>query len=459
MRTTDQRPNIVVLHCHDLGRHLACYGATTINSPHLDSLAADGILLESMFATAPQCSPSRSSLLTGRWPHANGVMGLTHGSFGWDLHPEEVHLAGHLSAAGYATEMLGVHHESSVLDDDAVAARLGFDRFRRGGTADIVADRAVEAVSRLASAEKPFYLQIGFFEPHRMPGSGDAEGTMGFRGDHIQPDTELGVAIPGYLQENASAIEEIAELQGAIKFMDRGVGGVLNAIRKSGQEENTLVLFTTDHGLALPRAKCSLYDPGVEVAAILRWPRRGWIGGKRSQELLSNVDVTPTILDAAGIAPRQHSPVMHGKSFAGHLDGGSYQPRREVFTEMTYHDYYDPRRGIRTNKWKFIANFSAAPGFMDPSQSWNRRCTPTAEARHSWDSYHPSFELYNVQNDPLELRDVSAEPEHDEVFRDLRGRLIDWMRETGDGLLTGAVTSPLHQQTTDILEQEQLAIG
>ena len=145
------RPNVLLLHCHDLGRHLQCYGARTVNSPHLDGLAADGVLAEQMFTTAPQCSPSRASLFTGRWPHANGVLGLTHATFAWDLHPDERHLAALLADDGYRTELIGVHHESRRREPEDVAAQLGFDRVQPGGLASKVVDRTVDALDRLAA--------------------------------------------------------------------------------------------------------------------------------------------------------------------------------------------------------------------------------------------------------------------------------------------------------------------
>ncbi|HLT61845.1 MAG TPA: sulfatase-like hydrolase/transferase, partial [Microlunatus sp.] len=151
------RPNVLLIHCHDLGRHLACYGAGTVTSPNLDALAAEGVLAERMFATAPQCSPSRASLFTGRWPHSNGVLGLTHAPFSWDLHADERHLARWLGEAGYGTELVGMHHESRRTSDDELAATLGFDRVRTGGLVDEVVERGTEAIQRLAAADRPFY--------------------------------------------------------------------------------------------------------------------------------------------------------------------------------------------------------------------------------------------------------------------------------------------------------------
>ncbi|MFF0483240.1 sulfatase [Streptomyces sp. NPDC004435] len=443
------RPHILLLHCHDLGRHLHCLGAGTVRSPHLDGLAAQGIVLEGVFATAPQCSPSRSSLFTGRWPHVNGVMGLTHRGFAWDLNPAERHLAGMLREAGYRTELIGVQHEARWQDDRQIARRLGFDHAVTGGMAGPVADRTVDTLRRLAAGPEPFYLQVGFYEPHRLPGARDAPGITGFLGDHIEPDDVLGVAVPPYLRDDPSAREEIAELQGSIRHMDAAVGRVLGELDRLDLAHDTLVIFTTDHGLALPRAKCSLYDPGTEVALLLRYPARGWTGGRRERALLSNIDVVPTLTDLLGIT--SEGPPVHGTSFLPLLDREPFTPAGAVFTEMTYHDYYDPRRAVRTDRFKLIVNFSSAPGFMDPTQSWHRRCSAVEGHPHPNTESHPEVELYDLASDPLELADVADDPAYAEARATLTGALYAWMRDTGDPLLAGAVTGPQHHRSVAAL--------
>jgi N-sulfoglucosamine sulfohydrolase len=438
------RPNVVVMHCHDLGRFLGCYGHRAVSTPNLDALAAGGVRFDRAFATAPQCSPSRASLFTGRWPHSNGVMGLTHDEFGWDLHPTERHVAELLRDDGYFTALLGVHHESRVRSDATVAARLGFDHVDTGAIlAAPVADAALGLLPHLAESAQPFYLQVGFYEPHRIAGERDEHGVMGFLGDHLEPDESQGVAVPAYLLDTPSARAEIAELQGAIRHMDAAAGRILHQLERLGVAGNTIMLFTTDHGVALPRAKCSLYDPGLEVALIIRYPDRGWAGGRVHDALVSNIDIVPTLLAAAGIDPGDG---QQGRSLLPLLDGDAYIERGEIFGELTYHDYYDPRRCIRTRTHKLIANFSSAPAFMDPSQSWSRRCTPQVQIAGK-DAYHPPIELYDLQRDPHELTDLAAQPEQAELVGQLSTQLFGWMAETKDPLLDGAVTSPLHRKT------------
>lgn len=455
-RSTGIRPNIVLIHCHDLGRQLGLYGAATVDSPNLDAFAADAVVADAMFCSAPQCSPSRSSLFTGRWPHSNGVLGLTHDGFDWDLHADERHLASWLSGAGYRTELIGMHHESRTGADDRVAARLGFDRVDTGGLADVIVAKTDQALGRLAAGDEPFYLQVGFTEPHRLSGARDAPGVMGFLGDHVQPDDSRGVQVPGWLVDDEPAREEIAELQGAIRLMDDAVGRVLRRIDELGLTDNTITIFTTDHGLALPRAKCSLYDPGLEIAFAVRWPAGGWTGAedgqaRRLDQLLVNLDVVPTLLDTLGIDTRTAD--IQGRSFLPLLQGRreAYAVREAVFAEMTYHDYYDPRRSVRTDRYKLIMNFSSAPLFMDPSQSWNRRCTPILSANGNIGS-HPPVELYDLVEDPYELDDLADDPGHAFVRAELMARLGDWMRATGDPLINGAVTSPLHRNSVALLQ-------
>ena len=123
--------------------------------------------------------------------------------------------------------------------------------------------------------------------------------------------------------------------------MDAAVGRVLAGLRDLGLEEDTLVLFTTDHGVALPRAKCSLYDPGLETALIVRYPARGWRGGRTIEALTANVDLFPTLLEWLGLPVEAR---VQGRSLLAALDGAALTPRDEIFGELTYHDYYDPRR-------------------------------------------------------------------------------------------------------------------
>lgn len=373
------RPNIVLMHCHDLGRFLGCYGNPTVHTPHLDSLAAQGVRFTNAFATAPQCSPSRASLFTGRWPHVNGVMGLTHGDFGWDLGAGERHLADHLQTAGYHTALLGVQHESRVRPDDELARRLGFDYADTTQVlADQVAANTIAHVDQIARSDQPFYLQVGFFEPHRTRGAAGPIGMLGFIGDHIHPDSSQGIAVPPYLIDTELARGEIAELQGAVRHMDAAAGRVLRHIRDVGVEATTMVLFTTDHGPALPRAKCTLYDPGLEVALIARYPARGWAGGQVHDEMVSNLDIVPTLLDTLGLTA---DDTLHGRSLVPLLDNArAVDHRQEVFGEITYHDYYDPRRCIRTHR------YSSSPTSAPPQPSWIPASRGTGAAL-PWSTY------------------------------------------------------------------------
>ncbi|MGD6747220.1 sulfatase family protein [Streptomyces sp. BH106] len=446
------RPNVLLLHAHDLGRFLGCYGVPTVRTPALDGLAADGVRLANAFCTAPQCSPSRAALFTGRYPHSTGVMGLTHHR--WDLYEDERHIAELLRAAGYRTDLIGIHHESLVRPDAEVAERLGFDTVDTLGEAlidqraELVADRAVEVLTeRAATPEQPFYLQVGFLEPHRLPSRTFDGVTMGFTGDHMEPDDSLGVTVPGYLREDAGAHEEVAELQGAVAYMDAAVGRVLAHLDALGLTENTVTVFTTDHGLALPRAKCTLYDPGLETALLVRAPGLGWGGGRVVDDLVSNVDLVPTLLEAAGVeAPAN----LHGHSLARALSGEDGAAQRDViFGELTYHNYYDPRRCVRSDRFKLIVNLDHALAHTAAAtQSWRPRSTPHA-GHMGWPS--GKFELYDLHSDPWEAVDLADDPEYRDTLEELRGRLLHWMTDTADPLLNGPVPSPSYAYARELL--------
>lgn len=447
-----ERPNIVMFHCHDLGQHLCCYGVKTVQSPYLDKFAEQGVRFARSFCTQPGCSPSRASLFTGRYPHNNGVMGLTHANFGWDLRPEEKHLAQFLKEAGYATVAIGNIHETR-----SGPQRCGYEKHINKGMAAAGTDAAIEELKRLAAGKQPFYLYAGFIEPHRLghpKDGGPMSGVIGFPGPHLKPDDSLGVQIPGYLRDTPGTREELAGLQGAVRHIDEQFGRWMQAIRDLGLEKNTLVIATTDHGIAMPRAKCSVYEPGLQIALLLRHAgRAGWHGGRVRDEMVSNIDVLPTLLELAGIPV---PATVQGRSFAPLLDGRAYTPNAAIFGELTYHGYYDPQRSIRTGTHKLIANFSTAMSFQDPSQQWRPK-SDTVVPESPASSFHPHLELYDLTVDPWEQVDLAKKPKFAAIRNELAKRLLQHMTETDDPLLRGAVTSPQHETTLKMLRGEPVA--
>ncbi len=423
-----QMPNIVLISCHDIGQHLGCYGIDAVSTPNIDRLAGQGVRFERSFCTAPQCSPSRASIYTGRYPHNNGVMGLTHYDFAWDLHDEERHLAGLLKEAGYLTALVGVQHETRFPE------RMGFDhlQIQEHPVCEQVAEDAVECLKANRAGDSPFYLQVGFFEPHRRFDFGGAVA-----------DDEKGVFVPGYLVEDEGANREFAQFQGAIRKVDQAIGQILDGLERAGLAENTIVIYTADHGIPFPRAKCSLYDPGIEVPFVVRWPKRGWQGGKVYSEMISNIDYLPTLLDAIGARVPEN---VQGRSFCGLLDGKQYEARDAVFTELTYHDYFNPMRSIRTQRYKLIANFTTAPAIMSPSQDY-RPATITVEPADPAYAYHPHLELYDLEQDQLEFTNLADDKEYGDICRELGRRLLDWMESTDDPLLEVCPASPHHVET------------
>lgn len=438
-----RKPNILLLHCHDLGTFLHCYGVNTVQTPNLDALAADGVRFARNFCTAPQCSPSRASIFTGRYPHNNGVMGLCHADFAWDLHPAEVHLAQLLRDAGYTTESVGVIHETH-----SGAARCGYNKHTGKSRASEMASEVIDRLQTFTKAPgQPFFLCAGCIEPHRMKSPGQTD-HMGFLTPEFGPDDSQGVNVPGFLRDTPGTRAELAELQGAVRHIDTQMGRILAALSESGLEKNTLVLFTTDHGYAMPRAKCSLYEPGIATALMLRLPsRQGWHDGIVKQEMISNIDYLPTILELLGLPIPD---TVQGRSFAPLLDGKAYEPRDAVFAEISHHDYYDPRRCIRTETHKLILNFSSAPAYMDPSQSWRPRSDTVVPEDHAT-AYHPCCELYDLSADPWEANDLAESPEHTGIRSDLIEKLREHLVSTDDPILKGAITPPMHRKVLNLL--------
>ncbi len=435
-----KRPNVLIITCHDIGRHLGCYGVRTVQTPNLDRLAAEGVRFERCFASAPTCSPSRASIFTGRYAHSTGVLGLCHGDFAWDMDRGETHLAAHLAAAGYRTELVGVMHETHEPEGWGYERVLAFDDVYRPDC-DEIAREAAERLGAAARADAPWFLHVGFFEPHSPFDFGGAG-----------PDDSRGVSVPPWLVDEPSARREFACYQGAIRKVDAAIGRLLEALRASGTDGDTIVLFTADHGIPFPRAKASLYDPGLAVALLVRWPRAGWTGGKPVDALVGNIDITPTLLEAAGLTVPGR---VHGRSLLPLLDGRPWTPREAVFAEQNYHGggwFLDPRRAVRTERHKLIANFTTDIPFENRPAV---RVVEPVSSRYMAMLPHgtmPPFELYDLEADPLEFENLAASPDQAQPLQDLKSRLYRWMVATGDPLLEGFPVPPAYQRTLQALK-------
>ena len=421
----DARPSLILIDCHDLGRHLGCYGHASVPSDAVDALAADGVRFANAYCTAPQCSPSRASLYTGLHAHDAGMLGLAHPPFDWRLRPGARYLAAYLQEAGWRTHHVGVQHV--VRDTPDRVRSLGFDTHAAPhAEASVVAD---EAVRTIRESDGPFFLNVGFEEPHR-----DANGRFE---DH-PPFDARGVEIPAYLPDTPEARAEMAALQGAIHAMDRGVARIVDAAERRADAADTWIVFTTDHGLALPRAKASMYDPGLGVAMVMRWPARGLIGGRTVDALTSHVDLVPTILEGLGL---ETPGGLHGRSVWPLLDGQTGRHHEAVFAEKTFHTAYEPQRAVRTERYKLIANLEVdvmnVPGDV-------LRSPVTAQMVDEIATERPPLELYDLATDPDERDNRIGDPALAPVEADLKRQLVAWMRHTRDPILDGPIASPYH---------------
>jgi arylsulfatase A-like enzyme len=423
-------PNIIFITCHDLGRHLGCYGRETIPSPNLDRLAAEGVRFANSFCTAPQCSPSRAALHTGLHAHSVGVLGLAHSPFDWYLESAAGHLVTRLHQLGYHTALFGAQHltRQARLPEMGYAYLSGEERAPR--LAQQVQAYLQEMAYQPVDHRQPFYLEIDFTEPHRPYDWGGAT-----------PDDSRGVKLPPYIPDHPHAIAEFAALQGAIRQMDEGAGMVLAALDELGLRENSLVVFTTDHGVAMPRAKCTLYDPGLETVLLMRWPAAGVVGGHVFAPLISHVDIVPTLLEALGISVPEGE--LHGRSFWPLLQDRPYRPNEMIFAEKSFHTAYEPMRGLRTHTHKLILNFETGPTFDVPDDVRNGAIYPLM--RDQATGHRPPVELYDLEQDPQERNNLANRPDTAGLETTLRHHLLHWMETTGDSLLAGPPKSPFYQ--------------
>jgi N-sulfoglucosamine sulfohydrolase len=329
------------------------------------------------------------------------------------------HILYTLRAAGYKSVLAGLQHIA------AKPETIGYDEVlhRKSNAAADVAPGAVEFLNRPHA--EPFFLDVGFFETHREYPNPTAA------------DDPRYTLPPSPIPDTAQTRQDMAGFHASARNLDQGVGRVLDAIDRNGLSNNTLVISTTDHGVAFPLMKCNLEDSGWGVSLIMRGPS-GFSGGKVCDALISQIDVFPTLCDIAGI---KHPDWLEGKSFLPVIRGDVKEINDAVFAEVTYHAAYEPKRAVRTQRWKYIRRYGDkhTPVLPNCDDSLSKNLW----LEYGWKSMIlPDESLYDLIFDPTEQHNLAADPSSRTVLGEMRGRLDRWMRATNDPLLKGPVAAP-----------------
>jgi N-sulfoglucosamine sulfohydrolase len=429
-------PNILYLHSHDTGRYVQPYGHGVL-TPNIQLLADQGMLFREAFSAASSCSASRASFITGQYPHNNGMLGLAHRGF--ELFDYGHHLVHTLRRAGYHSELIGEQH---VSEDPNI---LGYDRVHEIPRTNVETAAPVAVEFLRNKPPEPFFLSVGFFETHRS---------------YFDPTSvrdSLYSQPPQNLPDTNETRYDMAAFKASARSLDHGVGAVLMGLVAGGLSDNTLIVFTTDHGLAFPGAKATLTDRGIGVNLIVRGPN-GFTGGKVIDSVVSQIDLYPTFCELAGVEAPEW---VQGTSLMPLVRGETDTVRDEVFAELTYHAAYEPQRAVRTDRFKYIRYYLGGPPVL---ANVDDSMTKDLMVRLGWSERAVQHEqLYDLPLDPSEMRNVVGEPRYAAVRQQLSDKLDAWMRETCDPLLDGHVPAPpgarINTRDQVSAEEEPITVG
>lgn len=415
--------HLLVLVADDLGRlDVGAYGNGAVTTPRIDRLAAEGCRFDNAFTPISLCKPSRSVLYTGRWPHANGATGFEDVAADVPTWPER------LCALAVRTALIGKVNVSPI-------ERFPFDRlvpannaFARGRDPALF-EAELRRFARDAG-ERPWCAVLSFKDPHR-PFRWPVDSRAPRRHD---PDAVL---VHPFLVDTRATRRELADYYDAIERVDDAVGRALDVLDELELRDDTLVLFTSDNGMPFPFAKATLYDAGVRMPLVARWP--GVVPpGTVEGELVTFADVLPTALDAFGGDPSG----LDGRSLLPLLAGTQRFEREQVVFQLDSNLRGElPIRALRTRRYKYVVNFRPGETFasndLDGSLTWPSWLEAAAEstavaARVERLLHRPPEELYDLSPDPHELDDRAGDPELAATKLELRGELRGWMELHGD---------------------------
>ncbi len=431
---TPGRPNIVLYLSDDHGvDFVGCYGNAAVHTPNIDALAREGMKFNLMFAASPTCSPSRASMFTGLWPQRNGTMGNhTDCTSGIQSLPAYLQALGYRVVAANKTDV----RPRSVFSWELLKATLPTDpkfrRYRDEGLDTAKVDAFLSAYVRNGSNE-PLCLLLGDNGPHVVWETNKIYDPAALPMSPLLVDTpKTRLALANYYQD--------------ITTMDKRLGEVAAMLKKYGMETNTIFIYTTDQGAEWPRSKWTLYDSGLRVPFIVRWP--GVVRpGSECNALISLIDVTPTFVAiAGGSAPKD----IDGVSFLNVLLGKSASCREDIFATHSGDGVMNmfPERAVRDARYKYVLNlhpdrewtthFTKVEGIPNSHaevwRTWIDKAKGDPAAAHLVDLivHHPAEELYDTRNDPYEMTNLAARAEFKPVLERLRNRLAQLRKHAGD---------------------------
>lgn len=431
-------PNILLIVSEDHGQDLGCYGNSVVRTPNIDFLASNGVTFENAYTTYSVCSPSRSSIFTGLYPHQNGQMGLATHKF--RMYKPFKTIPVYLKSIGYRTGCLGKIHvnpESAIPFDFHELTSSNFEK-------KDLNSYAAKAVEFTKSEDSPYFLMVNYPDAHfpllrqveGMPKNpiegGDVKETLPF----------LGV--------NTERLRDVtADYYNSIDRLDEAIGILLDSLHSVKKLKNTLIVFLSDHGAQFSRGKTTNYEGALKIPLIFYWSGHIKKGGKVKRNLVSTIDILPTILDAVQLKPDENLP---GRSLLGLAQGRKEDDwRKYLFADglgSTAMFFY-PRRSVRGERYKLIYNLHA--GREDPYYSvYTDHIYPEVisgttsaeimaletemqEVYMRWKN-PPEFELYDLLNDPWEFHELASNPRYKEELERMKTVLFSWQKDSRDPL-------------------------
>ncbi|MDP6114217.1 MAG: sulfatase [Planctomycetota bacterium] len=440
-----QQPNILFITADDMNWDaVGAYGCETADTtPNIDRLAAQGMRFHYAHVTIAVCQPSRSTLMTGRYPHHSGGEGFHH-----LRQPGVPILPDLLSQNGYRVGILGKVPHSTPYADFQWDMSYVMQELGHGRNPDVYAAHATDFIQAAADDDQPFFLMANSHDPHRPFVGNDREEWYSECDPPAVPPSRTFVAdevvVPGFLPDLPDVRLEISEYYSSVRRCDDTVGRLLDVLDAAGVAENTLVMFLSDNGMAFPFAKTNCYLHSTRTPWLARWPAAIQQGRVDNEHFISGIDFMPTILDAAGI---DHPDGIDGSSFLPLLQGEDQNGRDQVFTQFhqTAGRRNYPMRCVQDRRFGYIFNpwSNGERDFRNESQAGRTMAAMRDAAetdglvasRVQQFLYRVPEELYDFENDPHAYHNLVEDPNHAADLERMRSSLHSWMKQNADPAL------------------------